>query len=112
MQAKEDSTVYNILVTPSKLILRQTNEILVIEIPIRKANTNKKSTHSEDTTDKIQVRDISIYQLSEEQLDNSAMQDIEQQITSLLDKFNKNKLAFSTKWVLIYLLCSFIDNLL
>ncbi len=68
------------------------NEFLVIEIPIGRANTNKKSMHSKNTTDKIQVRDISNYQLSKEQLDNSAMQNTEQQITSLLNKFNKNKL--------------------
>ena len=42
--------------------------------------------------DTIQVCDISNYQLSKEQLNNTAMQNIEQQITDLLSKFNANKL--------------------
>ena len=48
--------------------------------------------HSKNITDKIQVCDISNYQLSKEQINNPAMQNIELQITNLLSKFNENKL--------------------
>ena len=98
LQAKEDSTIYNTLVTPSKLNLRQLNDLLVIEISIRRINTNKRLMHSKNITDTIQVCDISNYQLSKEQINNPAMQNIELQITNLLSIFNENKLgAQSTK---------------
>ena len=92
IQPKEDSIIYNTLVTPSKLKLQQLNESLMIEIPIGKAHTSKRSMKSSIIADTIQICDISNYQLSKEQLNNPIMQNIYQQIKDLLSKFNDNKL--------------------
>ena len=92
VQPKEDSIIYNTLVTPSKLKLQQLNESLMIEIPIGKAHTSKRPMKSSIIADTIQICDISNYQLSKEQLNNPIMQNIDQQIKDLLSKFNDNKL--------------------
>ena len=95
-QSKLNSTVYNILVTPSILISRQVQEMLIIEIPIGRMKTQKQSAQCKSTSDKIHIHEISDYQLSKEQLDNTMMQEIKQKITYLINEFNNNNLEMQS----------------
>ena len=89
-QTKSNLTVYNILVTPSSLTSRQVQEILIIEIPFGRLSLHKQSEQCRRTAGKINIHEISNYQLSKDQLDNTVMYDIKQQITCLLNEFNQN----------------------
>ena len=74
---------------PNNLILRQVHETLIIEIPLGRLRLQKQSEQCRRTAGKINIHEISNYQLSKDQLNNTVMYDIKQQITCLLNEFNQ-----------------------
>ena len=71
-QAKLNSAVYKTLVMPNNLTSRQVPETLIIKIPFGRLRLQKHSEQCRRTAGKINIHEISNYQLSKDQLDNTA----------------------------------------